>query len=64
MHEVDTNIIITNLAEKDSYPTFQAVVDFIERHAHIYNDPIYGGDALQEPGCRSVATQNQSGFTT
>ena len=46
----------THLADKDSYPTFQDFVDFIERHAHIYNDPIYGGDALQEPGHRSVTT--------
>ena len=53
----------THLADKDSYPTFQDFVDFIERHAHIYNDPIYGGDALQEPGRRSVATRNTSSFT-
>ena len=48
----------THLADKDSYQTFQDIVDFIERHAHIYNDPIYGGDALQEPDRRSVATKN------
>ena len=53
----------THLADKDSYPTFQDFVDFIERHARIYNDPIYGGDALQEPVRRSVATQNTSRFT-
>ena len=53
----------THLADKDSYPTFQDIVDFIERNAHIYNDPIYGGDALKEPGCRSVATRNTSNFT-
>ena len=53
----------THLADKDSYLTFQDFVDFIERHAHIYNDPIYGGDALQEPGRRIVATQNTPSFT-
>ena len=44
--------------DKDSYPTFQDFVDFIERHAHIYNDPLYGGDALQEPGRKQCIVCN------
>ena len=30
-------IATTHLADKYSYPNFQDFVDFIERHAHIYN---------------------------
>ena len=52
----------THLADKYSYPIFQEFVDFIVRHVHIYNDLIYGGDALQEPGSKSGATQNTSSF--
>ena len=58
------------LQTSNAYPRFSDFVSFVERHADVLNDPVYGGDALisstRKPSGTSSAPSNRniSSFTT
>ena len=42
-------IAVDTLAKSGSYPLLGEFISFVETRATVYNDPIYGGDALMDP---------------